>query len=165
MGPISYPPHTVVYLLSMQSHSSVQGANAPGWPVWETTTYLGTYAGQPPPPPPSTPTPSRGGIPLIGYPSAACLCLSLLKSLPNACLAPRGSLKKIQSASHPPCTSARLSRLFGSRLSSLWSPSLGRAWIDLDWVCVGVSLSGAIPSGLIKIEAYICIWWRESPRR
>lgn len=44
-------------------------SNAPVWPVWEATRMQDTTTT-------TAHTPSRGGIPLIGYPSACCLCQS-----------------------------------------------------------------------------------------
>lgn len=62
------------------------------------------------------PHPSRGGIPLIGY-HCCCLCLVSAKgqSLPNACLTPRGSLKKCQWS--PPCPPASAAFLFSPQPS------------------------------------------------
>lgn len=91
----------------MQLHSSVQVLMHTRLARLGDHTYLGTYAGPPPlPHPPLAWRDSPHWVPI----AALSLSVSALKSLPNACLAPRGSLKKLP-VRLPPCPPARLSRL------------------------------------------------------
>lgn len=142
MGP--YPPPHMYYL--MQLHSSVQVLMHTRLARLGDHTYLGTYAG--PPPPPHT-HPSRGGIPLIGYPSLLCLCLSQCMSRPA------GVPEEAPSPPPPPPARPSASAAFCSRLSSR-SLSWDVPGLTLNRRALLVLLSGPIRFGpRKKIEAYI----------